>query len=400
MSEETPQVPPGDETQQTPPEAERGRVVPETGQGQPRPVEGQPTPSYGPNSMPLPAGPRDPTTHPAPAGPERPQGDEQFAQQPLPAASTPGSSQSDRPAGAAPAPARPAARPTRGRVPTIHYNLSYLVQNPERGPRGAFVLLHDLPGGAFVWQSVLPALAATDRAVYAFDMLGYGESDHPWPADVSVWGHADNLVPALGALGLTDVILVGYGVGGGVAQVLATRMFRAGLAGLVLIDTYAYNFGYAPNWPMTDMEQRHDPEAPRHITTDQMLADLRATLPSGSARPKFLAGSALEAYLAPWNSDLGRENLFQHLRQMLPDYILSVASDLKKLQVPALVIWGEQDEVTPVTLGRRLARDIPGTRLEVVPNAGHLILDDAPDRVGAVLADFANGLRRPRAATA
>lgn len=352
MSEETPQIPPREESQQTPPETEQGHAVPDAGQGQPRPVDGQPTP------------------------------------------------RSAQPAGPSVSPPRPAPRLTRGRVPTIHYNLSYLAQNPERGPQGAIVLLHDLPGGAFVWQSVLPALASSDRAVYAFDMLGYGESDHPWPADVSVWGHADNLVPAMNALGLADVILVGVGVGGGAAQVLATRMFREGLAGLVLLDTYAYNYGYAPSWPMTEMEQRHDPEAPRHTTTDQALADLRATLPSGSARPKFLAGSALEAYVSPWNSDLGRENLFQHVRQMLPEYILSVASDLKKLQVPTLVVWGEQDEVTPLTLGQRLARDIPGSRLATVPNAGHLILDDAPDRVGALLAEFAAGVRRPRAATA
>ena len=52
-------------------------------------------------------------------------------------------------------------------VRTIHYDLSYLVSDAERGPKGAFVLLHDLPGGAFVWQNVMPTLAATGRAVYA-----------------------------------------------------------------------------------------------------------------------------------------------------------------------------------------------------------------------------------------
>jgi pimeloyl-ACP methyl ester carboxylesterase len=290
--------------------------------------------------------------------------------------------------------ARPAPRATRGRVPTIHYVLSYVVQNPARGPRGAVVLLHDLPGGAFVWQSVLPALAGTGRAVYAFDMLGYGESDHPWPADVSVWGHADNLAPALRALGLTEIVLVGFGVGGGAAQVLANRMYREGLAALALMNTYAYDHAFAASRPMTEMEKRRDPDAPRHTTTDQMLSDLRATLPTGAANPKYLAGSALNAYVSEWNSDLGRECLFQHVRQMRPDYILSVASDNKRLQIPTLIVWGEQDQVTPITLGKRLARDIPGARLEVVPGAGHLILDDAPDRVGAVLAEFIGGLRR------
>jgi pimeloyl-ACP methyl ester carboxylesterase len=270
--------------------------------------------------------------------------------------------------------------------------LSYVVQHAERGPRGAIVLLHDLPGGAFVWQSVLPRLAATGRAVYAFDLLCYGQSDHPWPADCSVWGHADNLAPALRALGLTEIVLVGFGVGGGVAQVLVNRLYREGIAALALIDTYAYQYAYAPAWPMTQMEQRHDPDAPKNTSTEQALADLRATLPGGSANPQFLAGSALDAYCREWNSAEGRELLFQHIRQMNPNYILSVASDNKRLKLPALVIWGERDQVTPLALGQRLARDIPGARLEIVAGAGHLILDDAPEKVGGLLADFVAGL--------
>jgi pimeloyl-ACP methyl ester carboxylesterase len=254
------------------------------------------------------------------------------------------------------------------------------------------VLLHDLPGGAFVWQSVMPALAATGRAVYAFDLLGYGDSDRPWPADTTIWGHADSLAPALRTLGLTDIILVGFGVGGGTAQVLATRLYREGVAALALINTYAYGVAYAPNWPMTEMQRRHDPDEPRHVSTEQALADLRQTLPSGSAAPGRLAGSVLEGYVREWNTQLGHEMLFQHIRHMLPDYTLSVASDLKRLRIPVVVIWGEQDQVTSLTLGRRLARDIPGARLAPVPEAGHLILDDTPGRVGAVLVELAGAI--------
>ncbi len=291
-------------------------------------------------------------------------------------------------------PARPSARPTRGRVPTIHYELSYLALNAEAGPRGAIVLLHDLPGGAYIWEGVLPALAATGRAVYAFDLLGYGASDQPWPADCTIWGHADNLAPAFERLGLGEIVLVGLGVGGGVAQVLATRLYRKGVAALALAASYAYGTAYAADWPMTQMEQRHDPDAPRHTTTEQALADLRATLPAGSARSGGLPAAALDAYTSPWNSDHGRELLFQHIRQMVPNYSNSVASDLKRLTIPVALIWGERDGVTPPALGERLARDIPGARLAIIPSAGHLLLDDAPDRVAALVADFAGARRQ------
>src|SRR5947209_11114966 len=73
----------------------------------------------------------------------------------------------------------------------IHYNISYIIQGAEHGTAGAIVLLHDIIGGAHTWENILPNLAGTNRAIYAIDMLGYGQSDRPWPADTSIWGHAD-----------------------------------------------------------------------------------------------------------------------------------------------------------------------------------------------------------------
>src|SRR5437660_9967661 len=87
----------------------------------------------------------------------------------------------------------------------IHYNLSYVVQGAERGTDGAIVLLHDIPAGAFAWADIIPQLASTNRAVYAIDMLGYGKSEHPWPADTSNWGQADCLAFLFEQLNLTNI---------------------------------------------------------------------------------------------------------------------------------------------------------------------------------------------------
>ncbi len=276
----------------------------------------------------------------------------------------------------------------RGIARSIHYTLSYIVQNAERGPRGAIVLLHDLPGGALVWERVMPALAATGRAVYAFDLLGFGQSDKPWPADTSICGHADCLTYAFRSLGLTDITLVGFGLGGGVAQTLATRLYREEVARLALINSYAYEYAFAPDWPFPEMAKHQDPELAHHMKAEQEQAELRQTLPAGAAGG--LSDERLAVYLREWNSDLGKNIIMQQVRNMLPLYQNSVASDVVALDCPLLVIWGERDTVTPLALGQRITSEARQARLEVVSGAGHLILDDAPDRVAALLASFAS----------
>lgn len=269
----------------------------------------------------------------------------------------------------------------------IHYNLSYVVQGAEYGTDGAIVLLHDLMGAAFTWEAILPQLAEQKRAVYAIDMLGYGLSDMPWPADTSVWGHADCLSLLFNQLDLTNIVLVGHGLGGGVAQILATRLSAERVAALVLIDTICYDHAFAPDWPLKDMKKSQDPDLPWNVDPADLQRELRTALPEAVVNGKGFAG-VIDHYLNPWNSHLGKEVLYQHIRQLVPYYSNAVSSDVKSLQKPVLIIWGEKDEQNPLKYGERLFREIDGSRLIVIQNAGHLVLFDAPDEVAGALNDF------------
>jgi pimeloyl-ACP methyl ester carboxylesterase len=277
--------------------------------------------------------------------------------------------------------------PTRRTARVIHYNLSYIVQGEEHGPDGAIVLLHDIPAGAFTWEGVIPQLAGLGRAVYAIDMLGFGQSDFPWPADTSVWGQADALTFLFKQLKLTNVVLVGHGLGGGVAQILATRLYREQTAALVLIDTICYLHAFAPNWPLTDMAKRQDVDAPKQMSLEDLVKDLRSTLPQAVQNTKGFA-RVIDNYISPWNNELGKEVLFRHISLLLPTYVNSVSSDLKDLGKPVLIVWGEKDEQAPIKYGQRLHQEIPGSILATIPNAGHFVLFDAPDAISQALGDF------------
>lgn len=281
---------------------------------------------------------------------------------------------------------REATGSTRGHVHTIHYELSYIAQNMTDPEALTVVLLHGFPGDAALWNPVLAALGTTPAV--AFDLLGYGQSDHPWPADASVWGHADALNLALRQMDLRQVILVGFDLGGGVAQVLATRLAADLVRGLVLIDSTAFQMAFSPDWPLPEMEKRQDPEAPHHTAISEIETALRQTIPLGSADPASISGAILDAYVTPWLNELGKECLFQQIRGMVPVYQNSVGSDLAYLTCPTLIVWGELDTIIPMRWGQHLHRTIPGSRLRTIPDVGHLVLNDAPDAVGRLVADF------------
>lgn len=273
----------------------------------------------------------------------------------------------------------------------IHYKYSYIVQNPERGPEGAIVLLHDFPAGAFAWEEIMPQLAGLGRAVYAFDMLGYGQSDHPWPADTSVWGQADGLALLFKDLKLNNIILVGHGVGGGVAQILATRLYREQTSALVLLDTISYLHSFDENWPLPEMSKRQDFDAPKETSVEDVVRDLRETLGKGVVNVKGFA-NVIDSYIAPWNSELGKEVLYQHIRLLIPYYTNAVSTDLAVLKKPVLLIWGEKDQQMPLKYAERLHREIPHSKLAIIHNAGHLVNFDAPETVAREIVDFVNGL--------
>ena len=65
---------------------------------------------------------------------------------------------------------------------------------------------------------------------------------------------------------------------------------------------------------------------------------------------------------------------------------------LSKLSLPTLIVCGSDDQMTPLRHSEFLREHIAGAHLEVVPNAGHMVMLEQPDRVSSLLADFINSI--------
>jgi pimeloyl-ACP methyl ester carboxylesterase len=239
----------------------------------------------------------------------------------------------------------------------IHYD--------SAGKGSPLVLLHGIGSNSRSWRRQLGGLS-DDFTVIAWDAPGYGRSSDPpgRPVQPSMRFYADTLRDTLDALGLTRVFLLGHSTGGVIAQEFY-RVYPDCVRALILADTRYVSSA-------AGLEQRL--HSIRTLTPAQLAAE-RA--------PKLLSRNALP--------DVVREvvSIMSEVRPAGYEFaaIALAASDtrdaVRDLRVPTLLIWGAEDEITPVW------EEIPpGTALEIIRDAGHLCYIEQPERFNRIIREF------------
>ncbi|MFT7722491.1 MAG: alpha/beta hydrolase [Roseateles sp.] len=266
----------------------------------------------------------------------------------------------------------------------------------ELGRPGAgkptLVLLHGLGSSAAGdWGQVMPQLARTHH-VLAPDQLGFGQSDKPFiQYGIQTW--VDFLGEFLREKRVADGFqLMGESLGGWIAAQYTLQALRGEAAGesftlrkpgrLVLADAAGFR---------EVMAAQFEKPAPGKGGAGPSLAGQKALLARIFRAPAFNTEAAIRNGLG-WSISKG--DSFTIAAVHANPAILNEAIDgqLAGITIPTLVVWGQHDELIPLALGERYAREIPGARLVVVPEAGHAPMIETPAAFLAALGDF---LTRP-----
>jgi haloalkane dehalogenase len=256
---------------------------------------------------------------------------------------------------------------------------------PADGP--VALLLHGFPNSSYLWRDVLPAVAGAGWRAVAPDFPGYGDTP-PFDAGAGTWtDHVDALDAFVAEHDLAPLVLVGHDWGGLIGLRWACERPYA-LRGLAVMGT-----GFFPDarWHGLAQGLRTPGEGERMvaaITAEAFGGIVRAASPRATdeAIAEYWKGlcddrrkaAALALYRSGDFSELERYD-----------------GCLRELDVPALVLWGADDQYAPVSGAHRFARELPRAELVVLDGVGHFLMEDAPERVAPALAGFLSGLDRP-----
>jgi len=236
------------------------------------------------------------------------------------------------------------------------------------------VVLHGTPFSSAEWRRIAPCLAR-ERRVFYFDMLGYGLSDKP-DADVSR-GVQNEIFAALyrhWGLGSPDVVAHDFGGSNALRGHLLNGLdYRS----LVLIDPVAIS---PQGSPLVQAARKHE-EVFASLPAYIHEAMLRAYI--GTAAANALREDEMQLYLAPWLGEQGQKAFWRQVAQMDDKYTEEVEWRYGEMRCPVAIVWGQEDEWIPIADGRELARRMGAASFTPVPDAKHLVQEDAPEAIVA-----------------
>lgn len=260
----------------------------------------------------------------------------------------------------------------------------HVVRWVARGSGPPVVMCHGTPWSSYVWRETAARLV-TDYTVYLWDMLGYGVSDKP-DVDVSLGTQGRILESLLGHWDPGPVHVVAHDFGGAVA-LRAHLLHGAAFASMVLADVVALR-----PWGSAFFRLVGDsPEVFSRLPAHLHKALVGAYVTGASVRRA--SSQVHDALVAPWLGEDGQSAFYRQIAQGDQVYTDEIEDLYTTIKVPTLIVWGEADDWVPVAQAQRLHRLIPGSRLELIGDAGHLVQEDRPHAFAGLVAEWLDGQR-------
>lgn len=271
--------------------------------------------------------------------------------------------------------------------PSSHYTevnglrLHYL----EAGEGDPILLLHGFPTSSHLYRNILPGLGKTRRAI-ALDLPGYGLSDKPLDVPYDYDFYADVLDGFLDALDIGETNLVVHDLGGPVGLYWAIQN-PGRVPKLIILNTLVYP---ETSWAVKlFLIAMRTPGVRDYLVSPKGLV---ATMKLGVVHKERMNRQTLTPYTAPFEDPAARKALIKAGSGLGTAGLAKIARELPNYPTSIRLIYGERDLALPdiAKTMARLKRDHPEAELTALPNCGHFLQEDDPERVGQLIGEFLN----------
>jgi non-heme chloroperoxidase len=249
------------------------------------------------------------------------------------------------------------------------------------------VFSHGWPLNADAWDDQAVFMASHGFRAIAHDRRGHGRSSHPWEGN-DMDHYADDLADLIEALDLHDAILIGHGAGGGevvryIGRHGTSRATKAVLIAAVppqMLQT-AENPGGLPLSAFDDIREA--------IVTDrsQFYKDLSTSF-YGANRPGSAISEGVLGAFWLMSMQVNLKAAYECVKQFSES---NFNEDLKAMQIPTLVVHGDDDQIVPMDDASRLAAQIiPGAEFKIYRGAPHGLPQTHKQQLNDDLLEFAS----------
>jgi non-heme chloroperoxidase len=270
-------------------------------------------------------------------------------------------------------------------MPTITSTDGTEIYYKEWGTGQPVVFSHGWPLSADAWEDQMLFLAGNGYRCIAHDRRGHGRSDQPWDGN-DMDTYADDLAALVTTLNLKDAIHVGHSTGGGEVTRYIGRHGTKRVAGAVLVSAIPpLMLKTAANPGGTPIEAFDQLRAATLADRAQFLKDLSAPF-YGANRPGSKVSQGLRDSFWLQGMLCGFVGFYQCIKVFSET---DLTEDLKRFDVPTLIIHGDDDQIVPFADSAPLSSKIvKGAILKVYPGAPHGLPSTLKDQVNADLLAF------------
>ena len=256
-----------------------------------------------------------------------------------------------------------------------------------------FILLHGFGASLFSWHAVMQSFSEYGQVV-AYDRPAFGLTERPMPRDwdgespYSTNSNVELLAGLMNELNIDKAILVGNSAGGSVSVAFALK-YPERVQALILVDpALGGGGGRFPQWALPLMatpQMRHvGPLLVRSIAQTGNDTILQAW-----HDPSLVTTETIDEYRKPLKA-------YNWDRALYEFTIASRALELRlaELNMPVIVIAGDDDRIIPTEYSVQAAQEIPGSQLVILPACGHVPHEECPAAFMEAVAGFLENLKK------